>query len=518
MTKESLAKSTAWIAAFTLISKVMGFLREVLMARSFGLGAETDAYNTALTATVVIMGVLGTGLNTTLVPVFSEIDQRQGRRGRFRFLNNILTTTVVLCTIIAILFYVISPLIISIVAIGFEGEQFDLAVKLNRVALPVIVFLGITHVLMGYLQSMQVFGPYAIMGIPYNLVFIAYMLAVGTNANIVTYMVITVIAGAVQFLIQIPAVRHSGYRLRPRMNLRDPYMLKVGWLIVPVLISSSVQQLNILIDKSMASTLVTGSISALNYAMKLNEMVISVFVMAISTVVFPMLANAFMNQDDEGTRSIFTKAINLVMFITIPATVGLIVLSSPIVSVAFERGAFTREDTILTSGALVFYAVGLMANSLNLVLNRVYYSYRDTKTPMIIGLICVVINLASNIIFIRMMQHKGLALATSLANMAGMFMLFYRLRDKISGICVSELFKGFMKFAVSATVMGIIVYFFYYKLGYILPGRLLYQRLLLIVSIGVGALVYAVMCLILQVPELKQLYEMIFKRNRTRRS
>ncbi|NLY09458.1 MAG: murein biosynthesis integral membrane protein MurJ [Tissierellia bacterium] len=501
MSKKNVVQSTALIAALTLVSKVMGFMRESLMARSFGLGAQTDAYNAALTATVVIMGVIGVGLNTTLVPVFSEIGQRKGMAGRRSFLNNILSFTVIISILITVVFFIFSPTIISFVAMGFKGEQFDLAVKLNRIGLPIVVLLAFTHVFMGYLQSLEVFGPYAVMGIPYNLVFILYLFIAGTGAEITTFMMVTVLAALMQVLIQVPAVRHSGYRLRPRVDLSDPYMRKVGMLIVPILISSSILQINIIIDKDLASIVGTGVMSALNYATKLNDLVLSVFIMAISTVVFPMMAEAFLRNDDKGTVSILQKAINLVMLITVPATVGLIVLATPIVKVAFERGAFLPQDTIMTAGALVFYAIGLMANAMNMVLNRVYYSYRDTKTPMVVGVICVVINLAFNLLLMKPLAHKGLALATSIANISATSMLFYKLREKFYDFGMKEMVVNFIKIATCASIMGVVVYFFNYKLGSLLGTRKLVITIMLFASMVVGATVYGVGCVMLKVPE-----------------
>lgn len=500
MSQEKIMRQTALIAFFTLVSKVMGFLRESLMARAFGIGMETDAYNAAFTATVVIMGVIGTGLNTTLVPVFSEIGSRHGMPGRRRFLNNMMTTTFVGCLIISLIFYIFGPSIISLVAMGFKGEQLALAVKLNRIALPIIVLLGFTHVFMGYLQSLEIFGPYALMGIPYNLAFILY-LALAKTPAIAPFMVVTVIAALMQVLIQVPAVAHTGVRLKPHIDLKDPYMKKVGALIVPVLISSTIQQLNIIIDKNLASIVGVGVMSALNYATKLNELVISVFIMAISTVVFPMMAEAFLKSDNEATQAILSKAINLVMLITIPATVGLITLARPIVYVAFERGAFQEAATIMTSGALIFYAIGLMANALNMVLNRVYYSYRNTKTPMRIGILMVLVNLVANLLLMKPMGHRGLALATSLSNMMGTVLLAYHLREHFHLINIKHLGKSFLKMAVAASIMGVVVYLFYYPLVGHLGPRKLIATVMLLASVVIGAAVYGLACWLFKVPE-----------------
>ncbi len=176
--KQKVAQSAAMIAIFTLISKGLGFLREVMIASKFGSGMETDTYFVAMTATVIIMGTLGTALNTTLIPIFSEIGENHGKKAQRRYLNSVLNLIFLITIILAIIAFLISPpLIIRVLAKGgFEGEQFDLAVRLNRIGLPIIIFLGFTYVFSGYLQSRQIFGPpHAIMGIPYNLVFLIYL-------------------------------------------------------------------------------------------------------------------------------------------------------------------------------------------------------------------------------------------------------------------------------------------------------------------------------------------------------
>ena len=206
--KQKVAQSAAMIAVFTLISKGLGFLREVMIASKFGSGMETDTYFVAMTATVIIMGTLGTALNTTLIPIFSEIGENSGRRAQRRYLNNVLNLVVLITIILAIIAFLISPLI-RVLAKGFKGEQFALAVRLNRIGLPIIIFLGFTYVFSGYLQSRQIFGPHAIMGIPYNLVFLIYLIFFTKDVNISILMLVSVLASLTQVLIQVPAVRHT---------------------------------------------------------------------------------------------------------------------------------------------------------------------------------------------------------------------------------------------------------------------------------------------------------------------
>ncbi len=454
-----------------------------------------------MTATVIIMGTLGSALNTTLIPIFSEIKGKGGRQAQRRYLNNVLNLVILLTLIIAILAFVFSPLLIKVLAKGFEGDQFDAAVRLNRIGLPIVVFLGITYVFSGYLQSNKIFGPHAIMGIPYNFVFLIYLFFFSQGMDISVLMVVSVLAASTQFLIQVPAVRHSGYRYSLNVNMRDPYLRKALMLVVPVVLGSAVRQINAVIDKTLASELVDGSISALTYSNRINEMVISVFVMAITTVVFPMLSEAFSQSDDSQVRRILNEGVNIILLITVPATIGIMLLAEPIVYIFFERNAFGPTATQMTSSALFFYSIGLIGSSLRLMLNKVFYSFQDTKTPMINGTIAVLLNVVLNLLFIRFMAHNGLALATSISAIFTTLLLFMDLRKKMGPIGMKGMIITFLKTLFASLIMGLVVYIIYFKIGPLLGVSKLVQLIMLLLSIAVGAGIYFALCMVFKVKE-----------------
>lgn len=513
MTKANkVVQSAAMISVFTLISKFLGFLREMLIASKYGAGIETDTYFVAMTATTIIMSTIGTSLNTSLIPVFTEVGEKSGRKGRNIFLNNILNVILFITLILVLFGFFLSPVIIKILANGFEGEQFDLAVKLNRIGLPIVIFLGITYVFSGYLQSNEIFGPPAMMGLPYNLVFIFFLLFMADKYSVAGLMFASVLASSTQFLIQIPAVRHQGYKYRLDVNLNDPALKKTFALILPVIIGSSVQQLNTVIDKTLASGLADGSISALNYSAKINDMVVAVFITAITTVVFPMLSKAFSQGDNAELKRIMAKAINIILIITIPATIGILILAEPIVSIFFERGAFDHNDTVMTASALFYYSLGLIGISLRLMLNKVFYSLQDTKTPMINGALSVALNIILNLIFIRFMAHAGLALATSISTTFTSIMLLINLRKKIGPIGLKNYLIFFVKALGAALVMGVAVYFVYFGLIDKVASSQLMELLILLLSIGVGVLIFFVMCIVFKIKELGMLVGKFIKR------
>lgn len=509
---EKLAQSAAMIAIFTLISKFLGFAREVLIASKYGSGYETDTYFVAMTATTILMTTLGASLNTTLIPVFTEIEGRGGRKAKLKYLNNILNMVFFITIILALLGFFLSPFVIKVLAKGFTGEQFQLAVKLNRIGLPIVIFLGFTYVFSGYLHSSEIFGPPAIMGLPYNFVFIFYLFFLGDKKSIDGLMLASVIAASTQFLIQVPAIKHQGYRYKVDINLKDPYLKKALILVFPVMIGSAVQQINTIVDKTLASSLVEGSISALTYASRLRDLIISVFIMAITTVVFPMLSKAFSQEDNEQVKRIMGQGINIILIITVPATIGILILAEPMVRILFQRGAFDSTATTMTSQALIFYSLGLVGASLRLMLNKVFYSFQDTKTPMINGALAVGLNIVLNLIFIKYMGHAGLALATSISATFTTFLLFLSLRRRIGPIGLKRYLICFIKTLIASIIMGIMVYLLYFGLTDKFISSGVGELLVLLLSVGIGVLVYFILCSIFRVKEIRVLLRGLFNR------
>lgn len=509
---QKVARSAAMIAIFTLISKFLGFIREILIASKYGSGYETDTYFVAMTATVIIMTTIGASLNTSLIPIFTEIGENRGKRAKLKYLNNILNVVFFITIILAILGFILSPVVIKILAKGFTGEQFDLAVKLNRIGIPIIIFLGFTYVFSGYLHSGEIFGPPAIMGLPYNFVFIFFLIFFADKGSIDGLMLASVIAASTQFLIQVPAIKHQGFRYRLDIDLKDKYLRKALVLVLPVLLGSAVQQINTVVDKTLASSLIEGSISSLTYASRINDLIISVFIMAITTVVFPMLSRAFSQEDHIQVRRIMGQGINIILIITVPATIGILILARPVVELFFQRGAFDETATLMTSSALVYYSLGLVGASLRLMLNKVFYSFQDTKTPMINGALAVGLNIGLNLMLIKPMAHRGLALATSISATFTTMLLFLELRKKIGSIGLKKHLVCFFKSLFASIIMGFVVYGMFFGLGNSLPDVKIFELMLLLLSIAIGGVTYFILCSKLGIKEIRILFKVLFKK------
>lgn len=475
---------------------------------------ETDTFFVALAATGLITTLISNAITTTFIPILSEVEANEGKQCKIKYTNNMLNIIIFISMVLAVLAWILSPLIIRLTAKGFEGEQFNLAIKLTRLGLPMVLFSGVIGSLTALLHSEQRHISSAAIGFPFNIVYILYLLFLSSRFGIRGLMVAAVIAVISQFLIQIPEARKAGFRYKFIFDIKDEYIKKALYLSIPVLIGVAITEINVIIDKTLASDLITGSISALNYAHKLNGLILGVFVSAITTVIFPLLSNVSNSNNIGGMKKIMGYGINSILIITIPATVGLIVLATPIVQVAFERGAFTSKDTIMTTSALVFYSLGLVASSLRLLITRVYYSLQDTKTPMINGAIFVGINIVLNLILVRYMAHSGLAFATSIANTLAILLMLYRLKKKIGSLGTKGYITTFMKSGLASSIMGVIAYFIYNGLYRALGISKLNNLISLLIAVGVAVIVYVVLCYVFKVEEVRDIVDKIMKRIR----
>lgn len=493
------AKSAIIIMVFTLSSKFLGFIREVLTASKFGSGMETDAYFIVCSATYMFIKLMGAGLNTTMIPILSEIETKIGKDRKDYYTNNLLNTVGLIAIFIIVLGWFIAPGIIKIMAHGFKYKQFELAVELTRIGLPIMIFSGTCYVLIGYLHSSESFMIPAAVGLPFNFALIFYLLFLTPKYGIKGLMVATIFAELLMLISQIPAVKKLAFKYSFIIDFKDKYIKKALLSTLPVIMGTAISELNGIIDKTMASTLVEGSISALNYAYKINSLILGVFITAITTVVFPILSIESNKDNIEEVKTILSYGLNTVLLITIPAAFGLIILSEPIVRIFFERGAFSPTDTKMTSVALVFYAIGLVGSGLSLMLSKVYYSLQDTKTPMINGTIAVVANILMNIILIKPLKHGGLALATSISAIIAALLLLQDLNKKIKDIDYKSSLKCLIKSLLAALIMAIIVYGLYSILKNIFIGGKVLELAALAITAGVGVLVYGILCYVFKV-------------------
>lgn len=503
------AKSVGMIMILTLGSKVLGFLREALIAAKYGSGAATDTFFIALSTVLLFSMLVTETINTILIPVLSEIEVEDGKKEKIHYLNIFLNTIILVTLLLASVAFLLTPYIIRIVGSGFADTQFEYTVLLTRLGLPIIIVSSVVGVFRGYLQSEERFSESAIADYPWNLVYILFLLTLAQYFSITALMVIAVVAETAKLLVQVPILKKNDYRYQFTIDLQNEYMRKIYALIPPVLLSVGITDLNNLVDKSMASTLVEGSISALNYAGVLNSIVYGIFIIPICTVIFPILSKKASSKNYSELKKIIGVSLNIVLLITIPAAIGMIVLSDSVVRFAYQRGEFGELARIMTSSALVYYSLGLIGMGVKVLLTRVFYALQEAKIPMKNTIYTLLLNIAFNLLFIRPMGHDGLALASSLSNTLTAIMLLYSLRKEIGALGLRKIIHSSIKILVSSVIMGSAVYLsYYYLIARSNPGRLT-ELLFVSLIVLVGVLIYLAALYALKVDEMHYLMDKV---------
>lgn len=506
------AKATISLMIVTILSKVLGFMRELVLASFYGTSIYSDAYLIALNIPTVIFAAIGTAISTTFIPIYYESDKIGGKVKCNKFTNNVLNIAFILSLILSVVGFIFTDQLVKLFAIGFEGDTLKLTIDFTRILIFGIIFTSISEVIKGYLNANNNFSIPGIMsGVPFNImVIVAIILSAKINPYILP--VGTLIAISSRFIFQIPFAYKYGYKYKSYINIKDEDIKKMIWLLGPVFIGVAVNQVNTMIDRTLASTLAVGSISALNYANRLNAFVLGVFITSIASVIYPMLSKLSSDDDKDNFCQSIVKSVNIVILLIIPISVGAIVLCNPIVKLLFQRGAFDLNATNMTSIALAMYSIGMIGFGLRDILGKVFYSLQDTKTPMINGAISMVMNILFNLVLVRYMGHSGLALGTSISSIICIILLFYSLKKKIGYFGEDKIIKVIIKSLIAASIMGIITFHVYGLLNKILGIGSISEIISLLGSISIGAITYAIMTIILKVEEISIITSMVKKK------
>ncbi|MGL5755327.1 MAG: murein biosynthesis integral membrane protein MurJ, partial [Paraclostridium sp.] len=411
----NLAKSAFWLMVVTMLSKVLGFAREIVLGYFYGTSAYSDVYITAMNIPLVVFAAIGTAIITTFIPLYHEALEDGGEKRALNFSNNIISIVAILSLILAVFGYIFAEPLVKLFAMNFTGEKLALTVQFVRIMMIGIVCIGLSNIMTAYLQIQGDFTIPGMIGFPNNIIIIASIILSAVTNNINMLAIGGLLGMVSQFVFQVPFAIKKGYKFKPVINLKDKYLKKMLWLVLPVFIGVAVNQVNTMVDRSLASGLGDGVITALNNANRLNGFVLGLFIATLGAVIYPTLSKLSTENNKEKFAESVATSVNCVNLLVLPATVGAIVLATPVVRILFQRGAFDERSTALTATALVFYSVGMIGFGLRDILGKVFYSLKDTKTPMINGMIAVVLNIVLNIALVKVMGHGGLALATSLS-------------------------------------------------------------------------------------------------------
>jgi len=497
-------RNIALIMIITLLTKFLGFGRQMALTYFYGVSATSDVYLIAQTIPNTIFALVGTGLATTFIPIYNKVRKEKGEGEAHLFTSNVMNITIIITVIIIALVQLFTPQVVMLFASGFSGEKsMEMAVTFTRISVFGITLSGLIYIMNAYLQLKGNFIIPAMISLPMNLVVIfSFYLAYNTSDVILAYGIVASIL--IQLIFILPSVIRNRLKYKFVLDLKDVYLKEMLILSIPVVIGTSVNQLNVIIDRSIASNVVVGGLSALSYANMFNIFIHGLFVAPIVTVIYPNISNKVINQDFLGLQRTINNSIVYISLLVVPAVVGTMVLARPIINLLFLRGEFDAVAAAMTAQALFYYSIGIYSSALRQIFARVFYSYKDTKTPTINAMIGVTINIILNLILSRFMGIAGLALATSISATVTTYLLIRSLRRRVTHFGLKPTVAKLLRVLFASTSMGIVSYILFYGIDLGLSSNIT-----LIITILVSSIIYVVLILIFKIEEVKHMTTMV---------
>ena len=512
--KKQIAKAAGVVGLSTLISRILGFARDALIANLFGAGMAADAFFVAFRIPNLFRRLLGEGsLTSSFIPIFTEYLSKKSKAEAGGLANAFFSLALVVLSVVTLAGIVFAPAIVTVMAHGFSSipEKFRLTVTLTRMMFPYLLFVGLVALCMGILNSLRHFAAPALSPVLLNVSIIlsALFLTPYLREPVMALAIGVVIGGISQLMLQLPFVWRNGIHLKPHWEPRHPGVIRVGGLMAPSIIGLAVTQINVLVDTIVASFLKEGTVSYLYYADRLLEFPMGIFAIAIATAVLPTMSEKAVKNDMEGVKDTFSYALRLTLFLTIPAMVGLIALGIPIISLLFQRGIFTYNSTIDTSMALYGFAIGLPAFAGVRIIVPVFYSLQDTKTPVKVAVIAMLTNVTCDLLFMYPLKQFGLALATSLSAFVNFTLLAYILRQRIGRMGARRVLISAAKVLASSVLMGITAYVIGTTARWDVAGNIYIKVLTLTASIGAGVFVFILSSYLVRSEELLSVISLV---------
>ncbi len=509
-----ITKAAGVVSIATLFSRVLGLVRDIVIAAFFGAGPAADAFFVAFRIPNLLRRLFAEGsLTVSFIPVFAEYLVKRGREEAFALARSSWWILIITLAVVSVLGVLLSPLIVKIIGMGWVSspDKFDLTVLLTRIMFPYIFFIGMVALAMGILNTLGHFAAPACSPALLSVAMVSSVLLISPHLEKPVLGLATgvMIGGGLQLTLQIPFMIRKGFRLFVRSPLYHTAIKRIALLMTPAVFGAAVYQINILVGTLLATFLPEGSVSYLYYADRMVQFPLGVFAIALATAVLPSLSKQAAMEDMEGLRSSFSYALRLVFFITIPAMTGLIILRGPIVSLIFQRGAFDAASSRLTAEAVLYYAVGLWAFSGVRIVVSAFYSLQDTKTPVKTGVVSLVANIVLSLLLMGPMLHGGLALATSLASSVNLTLLVLALRKRLGRIGGRSILQSVFRSTVCAAVMGGVIGMVGLWAAPRCGNNTWYLLAWVLGSVGAGAIVYGAVALLFRSQELGAVVDMV---------
>lgn len=493
--KRNIARAAGILGSATMLSRIMGMVRDMVVSRLFGAGLATDAFFAAFQIPNMLRRFFAEGaLTSAFVPTFSATLSKSGDDKARELANTSFTLLTIIMALVTLAGIILSPLIVSLMFPGFKTEpgKFELAVLLNRLMFPYIFFISLVALCMGILNTLRHFFTPAISTVFLNISMIVAALCLRGffEAPITALAVGVLIGGCIQLALQIPVLWKKGFPLKPNFNFSSPEVRSIALLMVPSIFGVGVYYLNITVSAILASLLPQGSVSYLYYAQRLFEFPQGIFTVSVAQAVLPSMSRQAAAGDVVAMKETISFGVRLTLFITIPAMAGLMVCSTPIFSLIFMGGAFDYQTAVNSASALLYYSVGLSFVALTRVLAPVFYALKDTRTPVLTAFITFVINLGLSLVLMGPLKHGGLALATTLSAFCNMLMLLWFLRRKIGSFGGNSIIRTAFKSTAASLPMAAAVWYLCSFIDWSQAGHKILKGSVLGGSILCGGVIY----------------------------
>jgi putative peptidoglycan lipid II flippase len=507
MTK-SIAKAAGIVLMMNLASKILGFVRETVIANKFGASELTDAYLVAYTLPYFLQAILGFALVTAVVPVLTKYLVKKDYEQAWHVASTIINLTAALLIVFSLLGMIAAAFLVKITAPGFSPDLSRLATDLARIMFPSVVFMGVGMVLTGILNATYKFAVPAFAPGFSNIIIIVTVIFFGSRYGVTGLALGTLVSFFGFLILQIPVLKSIKFKYSFSFDYRHPAVKQAAYSIGPIVLGVAVNQIYFALNRIFASGLAEGSISALNFANKLMTLPLGVFVAAVASAIYPALSAQAIQGDRKALTDTMLRGLGMVSLITVPAAVGLMMLREPIIMLLFEHGAFDRQDTLATAAALLYFSLGLFPGAANMVLTRAYYAVEDVKTPVIVGAFSIAVNLALSFALLPVMGHAGLALANSLAAGFNTLFLFTRLKKHLPYLKGRSLLLSLGKMCAASALMAVLIGGVSAFLGTVFNLAVRRELALMVFSaICTGAVSYFVAAFLLRVEDIRYVQE-----------
>lgn len=485
-----------WITIITVISKILGFFRDVMIASRFGTSSITDAFVMSQSIINIFTGILLAGLTITLIPLLTELKLKSEFRKYNRFINNVLSFSVLLTSLLSLILITFSDEIVIFFAPGFDEHARLLTIRFLYLMVPTVILGTLVLINNSILNVEEKYNIPAMIGYPVNGIMIFVLIFAPDSYSVDSLGASVTIGTIIQIVLQLFYLKKQSIKFSFVIDYKDPILSKMLILMVPTTLGSALSLINNSVDRMLGSMLLTGSVAALNFSNRLSMFVLGLVSASVTTVFYSFMSKFSSNSDLHAFKTMLTSTVNYLIIIIIPASVGFVVLRNPIIRLIYARGTFDESSIAITSQCLMYFAIGLIAYSIRDVLTRSFYSLQDTMTPMINGGIAVALNIILNIYLSKFMGVGGLALATSISGITSVVLLFISLQRKVGDIGLICIGNCLFKALLSSFIMGIGVNYSYLIMD-ALP--LTFQVLL---SIVIGVILYIFVAILLKTNEI----------------